>query len=162
MQTKHYVIQKEEKRAEKIKFSRKKMEGFRVTPHNRVTHPGITVNSMLVIKPSLIEKLLKKKNQRKLDHYLQYIIALMDNNEGTDDDSDSAFRIALNDLTRYREMVEYKYRKFLDDKYINLLLKKIDLLEHEIKSKMIFKEQLKSYQAYQPIEEEKERTGKSR
>ena len=156
MQTKHYVIQKEEKRAEKIKFSRKKMEGFRVTPHNRVTHPGITVNSMLVIKPSLIEKLLKKKNQRKLDYYLQYIIALMDNSEGTDDDS--AFRIALNDLTRYREMVEYKYRKFLDDKYINLLLKKIDLLEHEIKTKMIFKEQLKSYQ---PVEEI-EKTGKSR
>ena len=157
---KRYVIQKEEKGAEKIKFSRKKMEGFRVTPHNRVSHPGITVNSMLLIKPSLIEKLLKKKNQRKLDYYLQYIISLMDNSEGRDDDS--AFRIALNDLTRYREMVEYKYRKFLDDKYINLLLKKIDLLEHEIKSKMIFKQQLKSYQTYQPMEEEKERTGKSR
>ena len=113
---KRYVIQKVEKGAEKIKFSRKKMEGFRVTPHNRVSHPGITVNSMLVIKPSLIEKLLKKKNQRKLDYYLQYIISLMDNVEGTDDDS--AFRVALNDLTRYREMVEYKYRKFLDDKYI--------------------------------------------
>ena len=157
---KRYVIQKEEKGAEKIKFSRKKMEGFRVTPHNRVSHPGITVNSMLLIKPSLIEKLLKKKNQRKLDYYLQYIISLMDNSEGTDDDS--AFRIALNDLTRYREMVEYKYRKFLDDKYINLLLKKIDLLEHEIKNKMIFKQQLKSYQTYQPMEEEKEKTGKSR
>ncbi len=160
MQAKRYVIQKVKKGAEKIKFSLKKMEGFRVTPHNRVTHPGITVNSMLLIKPSLIEKVLKRKNQRKLDYYLQYIISLMDNNEDTDDDS--AFRVALNDLTRYREMVEYKYRKFLDDKYIHLLLKKIDLLEHEIKSKMIFKQQLKSYQTYQSMEEEKEKTGKSR
>lgn len=160
MQTKRYVIQKEEKGAEKITFSRKKMEGFRVTPHNRVIHPGIAVNSMLLIKPSLIEKLLKKKNQRKLDYYLQYIISLMDNSDGTDDDS--VFRTALNDLTRYREIVEYKYRKYLDDKYINLLLKKIDLLEHEIKSRVLYREQMKSYQTYQPIIEENEKTGKSR
>lgn len=160
MRTKHYVIQREEKGAEKITFSRKKMEGFRVTPHNRVAHPGIKVNSMLLVKPSLIEKLLKKKNQKKLDYYLQYIISLMDNDDGANDDS--AFRIALNDLTRYREIVEYKYRKYLDDKYINLLLKKIDLLEHEIKSRVLYREQLKSYQTYQSPIEEKERTGKSR
>ncbi len=160
MQAKCYVIQRVEKGAEAVKLSHQKMEGFRVTPHNRVEYPGITVNSMLLIKPSLIEKLLKTKNQRKLDYYLQYIISLMEDNEGADDDS--AFRIALNDLTRYREMVEYKYRKFLDDKYINLLLKKIDLLEHEIKSRAILKEQIKSYQTYQPQEEEKEKNGKSR
>lgn len=160
MQKKRYVIQKEEKRADKITFSRKKMEGFRVTPHNRVEYPGITVNSMLLVKPSLIEKLLKKKNQRKLDYYLQYIISLMDQGEGTDDDS--AFRVALNDLTRYREIVEYKYRKYLDDKYINLLLKKIDLLEHEIKSRVLYKEQMKAYQTFQPIIDENEKTGKSR
>ncbi len=105
--------------------------------------------------------MLKKKNQRKLDYYLQYIISLIDNDD-TGNEDNSAFRIALNDLTRYREMVEYKYRKYLDDKYINLLLKKIDFLEHEIKSRLIFKEQMKSYQSYQPMMEEKEKTGKSR
>lgn len=161
MQTKRYVIQKVSRKAEEITFSHKQMDGFRVTPHNRVNHPGISVNSMLIVKPSLIEKLLKKKNQRKLDYYLQYIISLIDSNEGTDDDS--TFRTALNDLTRYREIVEYKYRKYLDDKYINLLLKKIALLEHEIKSKMVYKEQVRSYQNYQPvIEQKEEEKGKSR
>lgn len=150
---------KEIKRAEKITFSKKKMDGFKVTPHNQVTYPGITVNSMLVIKPSLIEKLLKKKNQRKLDHYLQYIISLIDDDQAPSEEG--AYRIALDDLTRYREIVEYKYRKYLDDKYINLLLKKIDLLEHEIKSRVIYKEQVKAIQNYQPAEEEKER-GKAR
>ena len=61
------------------------------------------------------------------------------------DDDDSAFRIALNDLTRYREIVESKYRKYMDDKYISLLLKKIDLLEHEMKSKIIYKEQKRQF-----------------
>ncbi len=161
MQTKQYVIQKEQKAAEKITFSHKQMDGFKVTPHNQIPHPGISVNSMLIVKPSLIEKLLKKKNQRKLDYYLQYIIALIDSNEGAEDDS--TFRTALNDLTRYREIVEYKYRKYLDDKYINLLLKKIALLEHEIKSKIMYKEQTRTYQTSQPIMEEKiGEKGKSR
>ena len=160
MQAKHYIVQKVEKKADKITFSHKQMDGFKVTPHNHLHYPGISVNSMLIVKPSLIEKLLKKKNQRKLDYYLQYIISLLDSNDGNDD---STFRTALNDLTRYREIVEYKYRKYLDDKYINLLLKKIDLLEHEIKSKMVYKEQLKSYQTYQPVMEEHiEEKGKAR
>lgn len=159
MLKKRYVIQKEKRQSNPITFSRKKIEGFRVIPHNQANHPGISVNSMLVVKPSLIEKLLKKKNQRKLDYYLQYIISLMDG-----DDDDSAFRIALNDLTRYREIVESKYRKYMDDKYISLLLKKIDLLEHEMKSKIIYKEQLKTYQNYQIMDNEYEieKTGKSK
>ena len=32
------------------------------------------------------------------------------------------------------------YRKYLDDKYINLLNKKIDLLEKKIKTRLIYKE----------------------
>lgn len=161
MQKKRYVVQKDRKKAEKVTFSCKKIDGFHITPHNRVNHPGISVNSMLLVKPSLIEKLLKKKNQRKLDYYLQYIISLINSDEGTTDD-DSTLRTALNDLTRYREIVEYKYRKYLDDKYINLLLKKIALLEHEIKSRMVYKEQVQTYSSRQSIVEEELEKGKSR
>ncbi len=157
MQKKHYIVQKEKRKTVTINFSRKKMDGFRVTPHNQISYPGISVNSMLLVKPSLIEKLLKKKNQRKLDYYLQYIISLL-SEEGADDDS--ALHIALNDLTRYREIVETKYQKYLDDKYINLLLKKIDLLDHEIQNRVFYSKQMKIYQTN--IEEEKEKSGKSR
>ncbi len=34
MQSKHYTIQKDKKMAEKITFSRKRMEGFPIKPHN--------------------------------------------------------------------------------------------------------------------------------
>ena len=84
------------------------------------------------MKPSFIEKILKKKIKRKLNLYLNYIIE-----ESGDDDS---CRVALNNINRYKDIVEYKYRKYLDDKYINLLLKKINLLEKKIKSNLIYKE----------------------
>lgn len=131
---KRYVIAKSNSNGEVTFIDYSKIDGFKITPKNRIEYPGIEVNSMLIIKPSFIEKVLKKKIQRKLNIYLNYII---DESESDDDDS---YREALNNISRYRDIVEYKYRKYLDDKYINLLLKKIALLERKIKSKVIYKE----------------------
>ncbi|MDD3453462.1 MAG: hypothetical protein PHN42_04265 [Bacilli bacterium] len=111
----------------------KKINGYKVLPKNTFNYPGIAVDSMIIIKPVLIEKVLKKKIKRKLDLYLQYLITLID-----DEGDNSSFMEALNEMSKYKEIVEYKYRLFLEDKYIDLLLKKISLLEHEIKSKQAF------------------------
>ena len=108
---------------------------------------------MLVVKPSFIEKIVKKKTKRKLDYYLNYIINIIDSSD--EDPDDAPLRQALNDLTRYKEMVQNKYQQYLDDKYISLLMKKILLLERELKTKIIHK----TMNNYEPIHEEK---GKSR
>ena len=108
------------------------LDGFKVMPKNNLRYPGIEVNSIVIVKPSFIEKVIKKKVKIKLDYYLKYLVSL------ADDDNDSDSRKALNSLSRYKDIVEYKYRKYLDDKYINILLKKIDLLERELKSKIVY------------------------
>lgn len=129
-----YTIVKEEYNGDKVYIDYTKLNGFKFTPKNSFKYNGIKVNSLVVVKQSFIEKLLKKKVKRKLDFYLQYIISLMDN----DEDNGTGLKEALNDLERYKSIVEYKYRKYLDQKYINLLLKKIDILEHELKMKIIY------------------------
>lgn len=148
MKNKHYVVAKRNNNGEITFIDYSKIDGFKVMPKNKIEYPGIEVNSMILIKPIFIEKILKKKIKKKLNIYLNYIIA------SAEEDDDDAYREALNNITRYREIVEYKYRKYLDDKYINLLLKKISLLEREIKSKIIYKELNK--------EEKTEVRGKSR
>ena len=145
-----YTIVKEAYNGDKIYIDYTKLNGFKVTPKNHIKYEGIKVKSLVIIKPSFIEKLLKKKVKRKLDFYLQYIISLMDN----DDDDSTDLKLALNDLARYKSIVEYKYRKYLDQKYINLLLKKIAILEHEIKMKLIYKQE--------DVYELEEQRGKSR
>ncbi|MBR1717962.1 MAG: hypothetical protein IJ715_01675, partial [Bacilli bacterium] len=90
-----------------------------------------------------------RKNKIKLNYYLNYII------EESDDDS-SDLREVLDNIERYKGIIEYKYRKYLDDKYINLLNKKINLLEKKIKTKLIYQE------LEYDKEEKKEKTGKSR
>ena len=108
------------------------LDGFKVMPKNNLRYPGIEVNSIVIVKPSFIEKVIKKKVKIKLDYYLKYLVSLADSDDSTDP------KKALNSLSRYRDIVEYKYRKFLDDKYIYILLKKIELLERELKSKIVY------------------------
>ncbi|MBE6160279.1 MAG: hypothetical protein E7157_04450 [Lactobacillales bacterium] len=149
---KTYTIVREQNNGEKIYIDYTKFNGYKVRPRNNVKYEGVKVNSLVILKPSFIEKLLKKKVKRKLDFYLQYIISLMDNNE--EDGNVGNLKLALDDLARYKSIVEYKYRKYLDQKYINLLLKKIDILEHEIKMKLIYKQE--------EVYEMEETIGKSR
>ena len=145
----------------KVKFStasfvipNTKMRGFQVKPKNQVVYDGIQVNSLLMIKPAFVEKVLKKKNKRKLEYYLNYIIELLDSDDETA--SPSGFREALNDLTHYRDIIKYKYSQYLDDKYIELLLRKIHLLEHQLKAKLLY------YNYENPVMEEEETKGKTR
>lgn len=120
------------------------LNGLMFTPKNGIKYDGITVNKAMIIKPSFIEKVLKKKNKRKLELYLQYVITLLDN----DDADGEAIGSALSDLDRYRSIIKNNYRKYLDDKYIELLLKKIALIEHELKLKAL---------NLMPVKEEKAR-----
>lgn len=155
---KKYKLQKSN---EKIEISNldNNITGFIFTPQNNIEYAGIEVNSMTVMNNSFIEKILKKKNERKLDHYLEYIINIIEND--SDDSDDSALREALNSLTRYKDTINYKYRIYLDDTYINLLLKKIALIENELKSKIIYKS-FNYYANKEDVYENEEKIGKSR
>lgn len=129
---KHYTIAKTNYNKELVVINYDKLDGFKVKPKGGINYPGVKVNSLIIVKPSFIEKVLKKKVRIKLDYYLKYLISIVDEDDSTD------ARKALNDLTRYKEIVEYKYRKYLDDRYINVLLKKIAVLERELKAKAVY------------------------
>ena len=155
---KNYIVAKKQNNGEIKLINYNKMNGFKIKPKNSVEYPGIEVNSMLLIKPSFIEKVLKRKNKIKLNYYLNFIL-----DESEDDSSD--MREVLDNIERYKGIVEFKYRKFLDDKYINLLNKKLSLVEKKIKAKLIYSElALKqrefAYENYEPDLEETR--GKSR
>ena len=150
MKKKHYVVAKKNKNVEIAFIDYSKIDGFKVNPKNTIEYPGIEINTMILVKPVFIEKILKKKIKRKLNLYLNYIIE-----ESSDDGN---YRETLSNIERYRGIVEYKYRKYLDDKYINLLLKKINILEKEIKTKILYEQ--KYNEKY--LEEEQVKIGKSR
>ena len=142
---KGYYISRQGKTGEIIYIDYDKYKGYNIAPKNKVKYSGIRVNKMVIVKPSMIEKVLKRKIKSKLNLYLRTIVDLME--ESSDDDS-SSIRGALNDLTRFRNIVEYKYQKYLDEKYVSLLKKKIEVLEYELKKKLIISNETDNYNVY--------------
>ena len=106
-----------------------KIKGYNIIPKNDLEYDGIVVNKMVLVKPTLIEKMLKRKTKRKLNMFLQYLINLIDSEE--DEDTTKI----LDELAKFRGMLAIKYSRYLDSKYIELLEKKLVLLEYELKSK---------------------------
>ncbi len=128
-----YFITKQGYEGDVVYFDFHQLEdGFNVTPKNQLQYDGIIVSKLIIIKDSLIQKVLRRKIQKKFELYLNYIVDLLE------DDSDSApsgLNEILGELSRYKDVLRYRYQKYLGDKYVELMNKKIDVLEYELKLK---------------------------
>lgn len=132
----YYYITKKGKDGDIVYFDYERLDGgFNITPKNKLKYDGIKVNKLIIIKQSFIEKLLKKKIKKKLELYLQFVIDIIDND--TEEDDGVVLREALNDLSRYRDILRYKYNKHLEAEYVDIMSKKIELLEYELKLKVM-------------------------
>lgn len=129
---KRYKIRKRSIKYKKIKLNTTNLNGYIIKPKNKINYDGISVKSMVIINIELIRTLLKKKIKKKLDLYLQFLISVLD-----EEDTDPGhLMFALNDLDRYRRTVINNYQKYLEKKYMKILIDKMDLLEQELKSKI--------------------------
>ena len=108
------------------------IKGFSIKPQNNFHYDGIEVSHLTLVEPELIEKVLKRKTKRKLNTYLNFLLTVID-----DDDTDGdALELVIEDAVRYKSIIINKYAKFLDKKYINTLIKKVNLVEKELKNKI--------------------------
>ena len=129
----HYYITKDNYNGEVVFVNCR--NGYKFSPKKNIKN-GIKVDSLVIVKPSMVEKIIKKKIKNKLDYYLKVILMIMENND--DDDA----RRCLDDLQRYRYMIKNKYINYLDDKDLELLDKKMKLLERQLKSHIIYEEEV--------------------
>lgn len=129
----------------KVDLDVKKLNnGFNFYPKNNNEHPGLDVSSMTINSRNFVEHILKKKVSRKLENYINYIMSLVNDNS---DESSSLLGFVLNDVEKFKAIVKGKYAEYLDEHYIELLMKKIDLLERELKVKQFYyNEQINVYE----------------
>lgn len=132
MKSEQFVLIKSHKANDNIYIDYKNMAGFKVKPKNGRKYGGVEVNEMLIIKPDFIDLILKRKIGKKLESYINYLIAVID-----DDDADGAkLAQTLNDIDRYRTTINNTYKKYLNDKYLDILLRKLKLVEEKLNEKM--------------------------
>lgn len=130
---KQYLISKDKYNGEIVYVNYDKLKGYKFTPKKDLPYDGIKINEMIIIKPSLIEKVIKRKIKNRLDYYLKLIIENLD-----DDSDDSDTRKALGDLERYKKIINERYSIYLDEKYMELLNKKMVVIERELKNNLLY------------------------
>lgn len=109
-----YCISKKEYKG--IIYKLNVVEGYSFTPKNKLKD-CILVSRVSIKNISLIKNILKKK--------IRFML------ENIDSTSDSDSRKALDQMAKFRSLINEKYKYFLDSKYISLLNQKLDILSRE-------------------------------
>ena len=63
---KHYFIVKNQQNGEIAYIDYNKIAGFSFKPKNNVKYNGVVVNKLVVMKPSFVEKVLRRKTKKRL------------------------------------------------------------------------------------------------
>ena len=122
------IKNKDEKTIKYFEYS--KLNGYNITPKNNVKfEDAINVSRMILINPSLIEKLIDKKVQRKLTSLINMMAIVCDEA----DESGDGLYLALDEVTKFKNEVFNKYRSYISEEKLALIEKKIAILEDELK-----------------------------
>ena len=87
----------------------------------------INVDEMILINPSLIEKLISKKCTKTFDRILKMISVVSD-----DEDDDTGYSLILDEIARFKNLLMSKYKDYMEEKEYELSLKKLKLLKEEV------------------------------
>ncbi len=138
MADKKYFVVKEKNNKTITYFEYDKMEGYDLSPKKGMKiEDAINVNKVVIINPSLAEKVAKKKLDLKFRKLLQLLNIIFE----TDDDTGTAYRQGLDEVNKLRTELFNKYRKHLNEEEADLMDKKLDILEQELKVRLYYLEQ---------------------
>lgn len=151
MISKRYHIIKNREDKSITYFEYDKLDGYDLSPKkNAKIEDAINVNKIVIINPSLANKVAKKKVDIKFKRLLKLLNIIFE----TDDETGSAYHQGLDELERLRQELVDKYKKYLEDDEFDTMDKKLGILEHELKVRLFYLEK--------DLEFEMEKEGKSR
>ena len=138
-------------------FEYDKLNGYSIHPKPNIKFSNaINVNKMIIINPSLIDKIIDRKIKHKFNSLINLLSFVYENEEASTPDG---LELALNEAEKFRMEIINKYKQYLSEEKLNLLEKKLDILEDEIKLRMQY---YINEQMNREFEEEKSKEGKSR
>lgn len=113
-------------------FDYGKLDGYNLVAKKDVHFAdAIDVNRVVIINPSFIEKIATKKINNKFEKLINMMQVVCE--VGDEDESGEGYRIALNEASKLKTELWNKYRKFIAEKKLALMIKKIEILEDELK-----------------------------
>lgn len=143
MLDKRYHIIKDSEDKSITYFEYDKIEGYDIAPKkNAKIEDAINVTKVVIINPSLANKVAKKKVDIKFRKLVELLNVIFE----SDDDTGDAYHQGLDETERLRQELEDKYKKHLTDDEYDIMNKKLGILEHELKVRIFYLEKEKSYE----------------
>lgn len=137
----HIIKNKEDKSITYFEYD--KMSGYDLSPKKGIKiEDAINVNKVVIINPSLANKVANKK----LDLKFRKLVSVLNVIFETDDETGSAYHQGLDEVNRLRMELVNKYKKHLSDEEADTFEKKLGILEHELKVRLYYLEQKVQYE----------------
>lgn len=113
-------------------FDREKLDGYNLTIKKNVHFAdAIDVNRVMIINPTFIDKIATRKINTKFNKLINMMQIVCE--VGDEDESGEGYRIALDEAEKLKQELWNKYRKFITEEKLALMMKKIEILEDELK-----------------------------
>lgn len=110
-----------------------KLDGFKYVPQFRTNE--LKVKEIIIVSPNLTDKLIEISFDKKYKKVLEMYLKVLEDGENAG--TNTNLMLALDEITRLRNIIIKKYQKALSKKTLELLLKKLKILENEIRIKVI-------------------------
>lgn len=124
-----FVVKKDSKTDVITYMEYEKLKGFNVKPKKTLNFEDmINVDEMIIINPSLIEKLIDKKCKRTLEKILLMLSVVSEE----DSDDETPFNLILDEVYRLKNLVLNKYKEYMEEENYKILMKKIEIIEKEV------------------------------
>lgn len=106
-----------------------KIHGYKVTPKNNIKFTdAINVKSMVLLNPSLIEKMVDIKARKRFNHLINLLAIVYEDN----DDSGEGLMLAKNEAEKFRMEIINKYKRYISEEKLELYESKLGILEDEL------------------------------
>ncbi len=140
--SKRFVVTKEQIKGAITYLEYERINGVSFKPKKSDFEDMINVSKVVVINPSLIEKLVDKKCKRTLEKLIKMTGVIYDQD---DEDGDAGLSFILNEIEKFRQLLDSKYKEYMKEKEYKLYLKKLEIIESEVKlRKKVLEKKLES------------------
>ena len=128
-----FLIVKEKNSKEIKYFDYDKLDGYnlRAKEHIRFAD-AVDISRMIIINPTFIDKIATKKINAKFDKLINMMSYVCE----VEDETGEGYRIALDEANKLQMELINKYRKFIEEEKLELMLKKIEILSGELKLRL--------------------------
>jgi len=113
---------------------------------------SLKVREINIINTEIINNLIVYNFNNKYQKIFEYYLALL---ESDSDNTESNLIMALNEVARLRSIIIKRYQKYLHKKNSMQILKKLKILENEIRMKLIDLKLIKEQELVNNNKEEK-------